>query len=145
MLRRIKLNDKDQGEILLAILVSKGSDEGWGEAIGLRGTEWERAIRPVSGEDLSHALHGWATPLARTLGERPSAVAKRLRQPCARVAVGDCPIAGPKCVTGPATPECFEPPTKLPKEAMPAAYEIAMALRDGYHVVRVLGSEFVIP
>lgn len=144
ILRKVTLDDADQGRILIAIVFSKdGANEGWGDAAGLVGTDWERAVRPVTGEAMSHALHGYALPLVRELGEDPRKVLRRLGGPC-RLSEGDqCLGAGPQCVPGPKMPVCYEPPD-VPETMVSIAASIAAAMQEGYHVVRVVGSEFVV-
>jgi hypothetical protein len=146
LLRHLQITDKDFGTIKIAVTVSKdGADEGWGLLAPLQGTAWAAAVRAVNGESLSTALHGFALPLMREIGNEPAQVARRLKEPCTLWTDKTCPIAGPNCTPGPKLPGCYEPPGRLSAEQVACAQEVARTLADGYYVVRVVGSEFVLP
>jgi len=140
--RRIDLKDKEQGSILLSVSMPTTTDQ-WGVAALLRGTEWDGLIRKVSGEALSHAVHGWATPLVRELGPDPVVVMRRNQISCALSTGGQCVGAGPDCRPGRTMPDCYEPP-KLTIEAAVVVSTILRDLRSGRHVVVVIGAEFVL-
>jgi len=140
--RRIELTDPEQGSVLLSIAVPR-LDDPWGVAACLRGTAWESLVREVGGEAVSHAVHGYATPLVRQLGPNPHAVARRMRVPCALTTGGQCVGASPTCVPGPKMPDCFDPPN-LPLEVASVVTTVLLDLRGGRHVVVVTGSEFVL-
>ena len=140
----VDLQDPEQGPLRLAIVISKdGSNDGWGEMMPVIGTPWEVAVRPVSGEALSHALHGFATPLVRELGPEPKVIAKRIAQPCALSTGDQCAGARAVCRPGPKMPECYEAPG-LSLEATACAAALALALKENRHIIRVIGSEFVL-
>jgi hypothetical protein len=66
-LKWLKLDDPDQGEILLMVPIPHDGDP-WGSLAVLRGTIWESLITVVTGAAMSDAMHGWATGLVRTIG-----------------------------------------------------------------------------
>jgi hypothetical protein len=143
-IRYATLDDRDQGKILLAIVVPKGEDN-WGVMAPLQGTRWGDLICVVPGEAMSHALHGWATPLVRVLGPTPRDLVRKLS------VTGDttcglsttCAFVTPKCVPGPKLPDCYEPPDLTGEQAQLATF-LALAWREGRYVVRVEGVEFSI-
>lgn len=140
-LRYIDLQDDEWGEIKLLVAIPR-SDNHWGVFDKLRGTTWERQIPTVSGEALSHALHGWAAPLMREIGARPEIHARRIPDGLAWCPQkGLCPLAGNQCRPGHGVPECYEPPG-LEGEAAGLATRVALAWREGRYVLVVDGPEF---
>lgn len=140
--RRLDLNDREQGSVLLSVAIPR-TDDPWGVASVLRGTPWEVLVRTVEGAALSHAVHGYATPLVRQLGPHPHAVSRRVRTPCALTEGGQCVGASPACVPGPKVPDCYEPPD-LPLEVASVVTTVLVDMRAGRYVVAVSGSEFVL-
>jgi hypothetical protein len=142
-LREINLNDPEQGLIKILTPIPK-DDDSWGVLAPLRDTSWGSRIITVSGEALSNAMHGWATPLMREIGPQPKAHAKRIPEAdgvCSQIA--NCIGAGPQCRPGPKLPDCYEAPN-LPIGVRMLAAFVALAWRDGRYVVVVKGSEFSI-
>lgn len=140
--RRIDLSDREQGPVLLSVALPRDGDP-WGVAAALRGTEWEVLIRTVGGEALSHAVHGWATPLVRELGPNPQATMRRTVTPCALSSGGQCVGATPDCRPGRKMPACYTPPDTDPDVAS-VVTTVLLDLRAGRHVVAVDGPEFVL-
>jgi hypothetical protein len=140
--RRIDLTDAEQGPVRLTVVIPR-PDDPWGVAACLRGTPWECLVREVDGESVSHAVHGYATPLVRRMGPHPHAVARRVRVPCALSDGDQCVGASPACVPGPRMPDCFDPPDLSPDVAA-VVTTVLVDLRAGRHVVVVTGSEFVL-
>jgi len=135
--RRIQLTDPQQGEIKLLVAVPRDGDV-WGVLSPLRDTPWGEQIQVVSGENLSHALHGWATPLMREIGNPPETRAKRIPDEVGVCAIREvCLGATDACRPGPELPGCYELDT-----VDPIAVEVAQAWQDGRYVVVVEGSEF---
>ncbi|MDB4278255.1 hypothetical protein N9917_01495 [Deltaproteobacteria bacterium] len=140
-LRRIEINDPEWGEVMLLFPLPKDGDS-WGVLAPLRGTVWGEQIVVVAGEKLSHALHGWATPLMRVIGIKPQAHGKRISD-----VEGTCPqtdtciMAGPNCRPGSETPDCYEPPF-LESDAAFLATTVALAWAEGRFVIVVDGPEF---
>lgn len=137
--RRVDMFDPEQGPVRLSVVVPRGDDP-WGDVAPVRGTQWESLVRIVSGESVSHAAHGWATPLVRELGPGPEVLLRRHATPCVMSTGGQCVGAGPDCRPGRKMPDCYEPPDA------DAAVVTAMLLelRAGRHVVVVVGPEFVL-
>lgn len=136
--REINLNDSEQGEIKLLVVVPK-EDDPWGVLADIRDTDWGQQVAVVSGESMSHALHGWATPLMREIGVAPRQRARRVRKLCS-LAQG-CVGAGPGCVPGVDVPDCYEPPG-VPPSVLMAVTRMVLAWKDGRYVVVVNGPEF---
>jgi len=119
-------------------------DEPWGVLAPLRGTAWEQAISVVPGEDLSHALHGHPWPLLRSLGPEPEDLVKRLPREtwCDRLLDKSCPQRDEKkCRPGPFLPTCYQVES-LGVEAAMVAYEVAIALGEGYYIIVTEGETF---
>lgn len=118
----------------------------WGVLTYLRGTDWERLIPTVTEDHLDMALRGHATPLVRTLGPPPPALARwvpALQQPCAHR--NACIAAGPACVPGPKVPVCWEggPLTPADPAAPPGLDRLALnyvvrCWQEGHYVVVVV-------
>lgn len=140
--RRIDLADREQGRILLTVALPRDGDP-WGVAAVLRGTEWEGLVRTVGGEAMSHAVHGWATPLVRELGPGPHATLRRIPTPCALSSGDQCVGATPECRPGRRMPDCYTPPDLDPDVAS-VVTTVLLDLRSGRHVVVVDGPEFVL-
>lgn len=136
--REINLEDTEQGVVKLLVAVPR-EDEPWGVLAPLRGTSWGDQVAIVSGESLSHALHGWATPLMREIGPEPRHRAKRVPKLC--VLLKGCAGAGPGCKPGVDVPACYEPP-EAPPGASWVVTRMVLAWREGRYVVVVDGPEF---
>jgi len=139
-LREIDLTDQEQGSILL--LVAFPTDAApWGDLQPLQGTSWAQGVTTVTGETLSHALHGYATPLARELGRPPLKSAQRVTSDDGACAIRESCIGwdSVRCRPCGKTPECYEPPLDG------AVFQrVAMAWRERRHVVVVTGNEFAL-
>lgn len=136
--REIDLDDPDQGLIKILHPLPRHGDP-WGVLAPLRGTVWGAQIPTVTAEALSHALHGWATPLARELTIEPRVQARRVPVICAlhRSCLG---FRKETCRPGRELPDCFEPPD-LGGAAL-LATRVALAWREDRHVVIVEGEGF---
>lgn len=136
--RRLLLDDEQHGEIrLLCPFPSPGSP--WGVLEPLRDTEWGTQVVTVSGAALSDAMHGWALPLMRQIGVKPSVHAKRISEEAGRCALSaKCIGSTPHCRPGPNLPECYEAPG--PYSAL--ASTVALAWAEDRYVVVVEGAEF---
>lgn len=140
---RYTIDSEEWGRVLLLRPIPKDGDI-WGDLSVLRGTPWGDQIYAISGEVLSHALHGHVMPLMRALGTPPLVRARRLPpeyQECALIK--SCILSGPECKPGSTVPACYTPPV-LPPEAQQAASVVALAWKEGRHVVVVEGPEFVV-
>lgn len=141
-IRRINLQDREQGSILLSVALPRDG-EPWGVLAPLRGTVWEGLVRTVSGEALSHSVHGWATPIIRELGPNPHAVMRRHPTPCVLSTGDQCVGSSPACRPGRGMPDCYEPPD-ADGDLSWAVSTALLDLRAGRFVVVVAGSEFVL-
>lgn len=140
-LREVTFNDREQGEIRLLISAPTLSDP-WGIMGSLRGTEWEPLIQVVSGQALSHALHGWATPLVRELGISARHRARRISEEGGRCALHqECLSASPEChPKSRKVPDCYEAPNVTPGGSL-AASRVVLAWRENRVVVVIAGEE----
>lgn len=146
MLKELDLKDPTQGVIRL--LITTSTDEApWGDLEPLRGTSWAVGVTEIKGESLSHALHGWITPLQREMGRSPKVSATRIT-----VAEGRCSLCA-ECLGW--DPNVCRPGGKKPNKkeiGPPACYEspmknpvfdrVAAAWKEDRHTVVVIGSEF---
>lgn len=141
--RLATLNDKDFGEILLALVIPK-HDDSWGVLAPLQDTIWGDLIAVVPGPALSDALHGFAKPLMNHIGPTPRELARKLAASsnpmCALGQNKSCAFATAKCVPGPKLPDCYEPPG-LVGEQVELAASVALMWREGRYVLRVEGVE----
>ena len=157
-LRAIDLDDREQGRILLLVSTYSPTErEPWGVLSPLQGTPVGTLLPTVTGESLSHALHGYATPLVRELGPSPHALLKKLvggvsgeQTPllmCPLTQGGQCLNAGPRCYPHPKMPACYEPTPYLTQERLaPEALVLRVlgAWVEGRYVVIVNGDTFSI-
>ena len=104
----------------------------------LRDTKWEKLIGKVSGENLSHALHGWATPLVRELPSKPKSLLRTLKNERCWMQK-ECVMATDRCYPNLKVPNCFEP--EDPQVRAVVNFILNM-MRDGYRIVWVDGAEF---
>lgn len=146
MLKEINFKDPVQGEIHL--LATAATDTAtWGDFEPLRGTSWAVGVTEVSGESLSHALHGWLTPLQRELGRSPKISANRIP-----ASDGRCRLCS-DCLGW--DPNVCRPGGRKPNKkeiGPPACYEspmnghvfdrVAAAWKEDRHTIVVIGSEF---
>lgn len=143
-IKEIKLNDKDWGEIHLVMAIPRPGNP-WGSFSPLKGTLWEKAVKPVSGEAMSDALHGFATPLMRQLLRKPLDTLKTIplqEKRCRMATDGTCLAASKNCVPGTRVlPICYEPPED-DSEIRTVAAEVAKWLDQGRYVIVVESEEF---
>ncbi len=146
--------EPEQVHLLVEVVPSGGGH--WGVLESLRGTSWEQGIEVISAEILSHALHGRLQPLLAALGRDPRSSAKRVLETegtcksyktCLSYDMGMCKPGGEKGKgwrrkSGP--PGCYEAP--LPdgtsSKVSDVFLQVAMAWKDGRHVVVVEGEGF---
>lgn len=114
----------------------------WGSLAGLKDTALAKHIPVVSGTAVSHAKHGWATPLMREVGPLPHRLISRFQQrgwPCAYKVDQSCIMARPECRPGKDAPVCYEP--DVPKEHREAAAFVMRMWAEGVLVFVVSGGE----
>lgn len=141
-LKWMTLNDPDQGELKLLVAVPKGGDP-WGRLAPLRGTPWEDRIAVVSGEAMSHAMHGWATPLVREIGLAPHYRIRKVPEEEGWCWLHDngCVLASEKCKPGSDVPDCYEGRADDP-ELRRAISHVVLAWAENRYVLVVEGEEF---
>ena len=139
-----KIPSDDWGDILILRPVPRNGDF-WGVLAPLRDTEWASYIPVISGEDYSHALHGFVTPLVRSIGPHPHGLSKKVPQSmgyCGRYLDKTCILADKLiCKPGPKTPDCYEGNHK----DLTTAACIALVVRswkEGRYVIVVSDGEF---
>jgi hypothetical protein len=145
ILREFNLDTTEWGKIKLA-RPSFGSIEHdpWGTLACLKGTPWGDRIPVVSGEVMSHALHGRATPLMRVIGTEPRGCLKLIPDPYRLCAMGKkgCVIYRKEvCHPCPKIPDCYIPPG-LDSEQQLAASAVVLAWKENRYVIVVAGAEF---
>ena len=146
-LREITLDTDNQGKILLLVTVATEQSR-WGVFEQLRGTSWQHGITEVSGDAMSHALHGYVHPLVRELGRPPTSNGKRvndaegacaLYQGCIGWDVAYCRPGGVLKKGEPGPPGCYEAPIM---GASSIATRVCLAWKEGRHTVVVTSPEF---
>lgn len=146
-LRYATIDDRDRATRLLVMYPAPLPDEPWGVLAPLRGTSWGVQIPEVTGEALSHALHGHAKPLREMLGNPPLARARRLplaETMCYEHQARTCAQAGPGCYPGSGSmPECYVAPSRR-DDLRAAAGAVARAWAERRHVFVVVGPEFIV-
>jgi hypothetical protein len=120
--------------------------DSWGVFACLKGTSWGAQIFSVTGEALSHALHGRPKPLRAQLKYPPRVRALRIPQQerfC--LSYGPmCGLSSPHCTPGSGKiPECYEAPTQ-DRQLRHVATAVANAWDEGRYVFVVEGPEFII-
>lgn len=146
-LRYASIDDVERHGRILVMYPPPRKDDLWGVLAPLRGTSWGAQIPVVSGDALSHALHGKPKPLREMLGVPPRRRALRIvleERVCLERQQGICAMAGPHCVPGSTRmPECYVPPTE-DRALREVAREVARAWDEGRYVFLVDGPEFVV-
>lgn len=131
---------------ILRALPAKDGDI-WGDLAVLRETPWESSIQTISGDTLSHALHGLILPLQNELGTPPDVLGRRMPPEsawCLQKIDKTCAFANKTCRVGhPKFQDCYEAPGFGDNyEGKRVASQVARAWRDGHYVVVVKGDEF---
>lgn len=137
--RRAVISCSEQKDFLLLWAIPQ-ENEPMGVFSVLRGTVWEKLVGKVSGESLSHALHGWATPLFRELPSKPKHSLKRLKSEKCWMR-DNCIMASAKCHPNLDVPNCFEPEDLKVRSVVNF---ILVMMKEKYQVVWVEGKEFTI-
>lgn len=137
--RQAKISCSEQGEFLLLWAIPK-QDEPMGVFSVLRDTKWEVLVGKVTGESLSHAFHGWATPLVRELPPQPKQILRKLKSESCWMK-DECIMYGKKCFPHLDVPNCFEPQTE---DIRKVVNYILCVMKQGFRVVWVEGKEFLV-
>lgn len=139
-----EIHSREWGEIRLSRIIPVGNDI-WGHAVPIKDTPWGKGVVTVSGENLSHALHGHVVPLIRSLGVPPHIHLRRIPdgwRTC-EMSQGCLNFDPSKCHPCLELPDCYSPPGMCPTAQLLAA-QVALAWRDGRYVFVVDGEEFAL-
>ena len=151
-MRRIDLigaqpKDKRKNRDKVSLLVAYGTQENWGGLDPLRETSWGGGVQVISGEVLSHALHGFIEPLLKALRIDPHSCARKVLPKEGECSMrGECPRWNPQlCRPGGkfqkelGPPECYFPPIVAPSGSTQANLftEVALSWREGRHTIVV--------
>lgn|GEM_PF-1618743 len=144
--RHVTLADAIFGDLRLMFPVPL--EDPWGVLAPLKGTSWEPRIPVVSGNVLSHAMHGHTKMLREKLGRPPRIAAQRVPEEeawCILGQNGSCAMAGANCRPGGngSLPQCYLPPELTPDQAYVAS-AVALAWDEGRYVIVVEGEGFVL-
>ena len=119
----------------------------WGVILPLRETVWGAQIPTVSGDALSHALHGDPKALLEMLGRPPRGRPLRLEMEdrrCSEAQGETCALAGSHCVPGSGKlPDCYLAPCE-DRTVMALAIAVGRAWDEGRAVFVVEGPEFLV-
>jgi len=141
-IREFSIDTQDYGTVLIARVLPIGDDI-WGELAALRGTEWEKLIPVVSGDALSHALHGHARPLMQAIGPEPRVLLRCVPEPRFCTEYKACITKSPQCYPCPEMPDCYSP-RSLPEMDRLIGNYVVRAWKGGRYVVVVEGAEFTL-
>lgn len=146
-MRYARIPDPDRHMELLVLYPLPLPDNPWGVLEVLRNTSWGEQIPTVSGEALSHALHGHPKPLREMLGNPPRTRAMQIpleERICLEAQQNICAMAGPHCRPGLRTlPDCYVAPSE-DRVLRALGVAIGRAWDEGRYVFVVEGPEFVV-
>lgn len=140
---RYQLNDAKWGLYTIYRPIPKAG-ESWGCLAPLKGTEWEKYVPVVDGENMSHALHGYLKPLLEELGPEPRLLTKKIPEILGKCSLfKDCLTSDSKCIPSGPPPDCYEAKAdEIPISS--AATALVLLWKQGAWVVVVEGGEFSI-
>ena len=122
-------------------------DEPWGALLPLKDTSWGEQIPTVTGEAISHALHGLPDMLLEMLGRPPKGRPLRLMMEdrmCLEAQQSTCELAGSHCTPGSGKlPECYLAPCE-DRRLRQLAVAVGQAWDEGRYVFVVKGPEFTL-
>lgn len=145
-IRYAAIPDPDRYTTLKVMYATPLPEDYWGVLACLRGTSWGDQIVTVTGEALSHALHGRPKPLRDQLGYAPQLHATRvpLDQRQCRLYGAMCGLSSAYCYPGSGSlPSCYEAPTEH-RQARLMATAVGQAWDEGRYVFVVEGPEFLV-
>lgn len=146
-LQYVKIPDPDRFRTVhVCYAIADPPNSPWGALTPLMGSSWSGQIPVVSGEILSHALHGLSKPLWEALGVPPRVRALRVAlkaRRCVEYQERVCEHASAVCVPGSSKlPGCYVAP--FPDlDLRRVASEVGKAWDEGRYVFVVDGPEFV--
>lgn len=132
-IRHITLHDDAFGDVPVCVVSAEA-------VLSLQDTKWFPYIKGVQSENMSHALHGFLTPLMQEIGPEARHVLKKMNRDHLLLCHehSTCMIATKDCIPGAKTPLCYLPPDET--ESMLVA-DIVQAWKRGCYVVYVIGEE----
>lgn len=146
-LRYATLMERGNPEVLRVLYPVPLPASPWGVMLPMRDTSWADQIPVVTGEALSHALHGYLRPLREMLGNPPTVRAMRVPMEdrmCWEAQAGICEMAKPECHPGSgALPECYAAPTD-DRVLRALGVAVGRAWDEGRYVFVVEGPGFVV-
>lgn len=146
-LRYAVIPDPDRKTTLLVLYATPLPGNHWGVLAPFRDTSWGARIPTVTGEALSHALHGRPKPLREQLGKPARERARRVPEEdsvCRDYDSAACSIGTVNCVPGSGKlPRCYEAPTEN-RDLRLLATAIGQAWDEGRYVFVVEGPEFLV-
>lgn len=146
-LRYAVLDDPNRKGGLKVLYPSPLPGNPWGVLLPMKGSSWGRQIPIVTGEALSHALHGRVKPLREMLGNPPFQRARMIvleDRLCYEAQTQICQMAKIECNPGSqGLPECYVPPTE-DRALRVLGGAVAQAWDEGRYVFIVEGPEFVV-
>ena len=141
------LDDPDRFRKVPVLYPTPLSDNPWGVLLPLRDTVWGAQIPTVTGDALSHALHGDPKLLLEMLGRPPRGRPLRLAMEdrrCIEAQQKTCELAGSHCVPGSGKlPDCYLAPCE-DRLLRLLAITVGRAWDEGRAVFVVEGPEFII-
>jgi len=138
----LKIDVEGWGKITF-LRVLPHQDDNWGVLRSWRGTPWEVLVTVVSGEDLSHALHGYPWPLIKSLGPPTEVLYRHLSEEhsfCLSYQDKSCSLRQKgKCLLGKNLQPCYVPPCV---EDRVEFQEALLALKEGQYLLVTEGQTF---
>ena len=144
-LRSARFPDDVRFRIIKVLYPLPQPDNYWGVLLPFKETSWGAQIPTVTGDSLSHALHGDPDLLLKSLGVPPPVRANRLPMEdklCYEHQCKMCGMATKDCHPGSTKlPDCYVPPTEN-REVRDLATAVGRAWDEGRYVFVVEGAEF---
>jgi hypothetical protein len=138
------------GAVLILRPLPRGGDC-WGILAPLKDTFWGEHIAVVSGEALTHALHGYTEPLMREIGPSPEYLLRRMphhmdKVVCQLALDRSCGMADKNCFPCSEVPECYTPilppGTQNGADISNLILAVVLAWKEGRYVIVAEGKEF---
>lgn len=125
MSRQIKLKTKELGDLHLMLVYSKAGvwEPHWAP---FKGTRYADLFTYVSVETMTHAMHGWTSPLVKALGPSPKMILHRLSPDARQCVLYD------KCIFY-IQRDCRPDAKKMPNCFQPVGVEAEL----GFEVIRL--------
>ena len=141
-IRRFTITDHRTSESIEVLRPIGDSVSDWGVLECIRETEIGKLIPVVSGEAMSHALHGYMQPLQDSLLRSPKHQFRKITEDLTCSEIQQCILANPAiCVPCTATPHCYMPQGYI-GQAAHAISTVVRAWADGRYGLVVSGVEF---